>query len=213
MTITLYGHPISTCSKRVITVLKEKQIPFDFVTVNFAAGEHKSPEYLKNQPFGQIPYLKDGDFVIFESRAICRYLENKFKNQGTQLIPSDPQAYGLFEQGASIEQANFDPQASGLAFERMFKQFQGKTADEDRVKQLSEKLGAVLDVYETILSKQKYIGGNDVTLADLFHLPYGALLFAPQLNLGNLITDRAQVKAWWESLSSRQSWKDANEQK
>ena len=39
-----------------------------------------------------------------------------------------------------------------------------------------KKLEAKLDVYDQILSKQKYLGGDEVTLADLFHLPYGSLL-------------------------------------
>jgi glutathione S-transferase len=37
-------------------------------------------------------------------------------------------------------------------------------------------LGKKLDVYEQILSKQKYLAGDEVTLADLFHLPYAELL-------------------------------------
>lgn len=32
----------------------------------------KSPEWLEKQPFGQMPYLEDGDFVVFESRAIAK---------------------------------------------------------------------------------------------------------------------------------------------
>jgi glutathione S-transferase len=57
MVLKLYGHPVSTCTKRVATVFHEKNIPFEFYTVDFAKAEHKSPEYKTKQPFGQIPYL------------------------------------------------------------------------------------------------------------------------------------------------------------
>ena len=51
-------------------------------------------------------------FVYLESRAICRYLETKYKGQGTELIPSkDAAAQGLFEQGVSIETSYFDSSA------------------------------------------------------------------------------------------------------
>ncbi len=58
-----------------------------------------------------------------ESRAICRYLEAKYKGKGTELIPTNVEALGLFEQAASIESFNFDPYASGIVFERVFKKY------------------------------------------------------------------------------------------
>jgi len=60
--------------------------------------------------------------IHLESRAICRYLELKYKGQGTELIPSkNAAAQGLFEQAASIETSYFDPYASHIVFERVFK--------------------------------------------------------------------------------------------
>jgi glutathione S-transferase len=57
MVLTLYGVPVSTCTQRVTTVLLEKKVAFKFVEIDFPKGEHKSAEYLKKQPFGQIPVL------------------------------------------------------------------------------------------------------------------------------------------------------------
>jgi glutathione S-transferase len=57
MVLKLYGHPISTCTKRVATVLHEKGVPFEMHTIDFVKAEHKSSEYRTKQPFGQIPYL------------------------------------------------------------------------------------------------------------------------------------------------------------
>jgi glutathione S-transferase len=58
-----------------------------------------------------------------ESRAICRYLETKYKGKGNELIPKDVKSQGLFEQAASIEISYFDPYASGLVYERAFKKY------------------------------------------------------------------------------------------
>jgi glutathione S-transferase len=57
MVLTLVGSPISTCTKRVATVLKETNTPFKFVPVDLMKGEQKAPEFLAKQPFGQVPYL------------------------------------------------------------------------------------------------------------------------------------------------------------
>ena len=189
MAIKLYGPAMSTCVKRVLTTLKEKGLEYELVPVDLSKGEHKSEAFREKQPFGVVPVLEDDGFVIYESRAICRYLEAKYKGQGTELIPTgDVQALGIFEQGASIETGYYDACVSGIVFEKLFKPMFGwGEADEARVKTLAEKLATNLDVYDKILSKQEYIGGKTFTLADIYHLPYGALLFAPQVDYGNLI--------------------------
>ena len=61
--------------------------------------------------------------MLFESRAIARYIEAKYPTQGTPLVPTEPKANALFEQAASIETADFDPSASGLTFEKAFKRY------------------------------------------------------------------------------------------
>jgi glutathione S-transferase len=100
MVIKIHGSPFSTCTKRVLTVCAEKNIPYELVTLNFAIAEHKTPAFLALQPFGKVPVLEDDGLFVFESRAICKYLEVKFAGQGTKLMPdmTDVKAYGLFEQ-------------------------------------------------------------------------------------------------------------------
>ena len=123
MVLTLYGNSHSTCTARVRTVLEELSIPHEFVEVDFSRpGVLKTPEVLAVQPFGQIPYIDDDGFKLFESRAICRYLAIKYGGIG-KLIPdpSDVQKTALFDQAASIEVTNFDPPASGLGFEIIVK--------------------------------------------------------------------------------------------
>jgi glutathione S-transferase len=110
--------------------LEEKNIPFELQTIDWAVAEHKSPAYLAKQPFGVIPYLDDDGFIIFgnpplicltlESRAIVRYLEQKFKGQGTELLPTDLKALGLAEQGAYIESEDFAKPAGALIKETVF---------------------------------------------------------------------------------------------
>jgi glutathione S-transferase len=100
MALKLYGVAASTCTKRVLTTLVEKNVPYELVTINVAGAEHKGPEHLKRQPFGKVPALEDDGFIVFESRAICKYIAKKYAGQGTKLIPEDGdlKGYGLFEQ-------------------------------------------------------------------------------------------------------------------
>jgi len=207
MVLKLVGNPLSTCTRRVAVVLKEKKVPFEIVTIDLAKGEHKGPEFLAKQPFGQVPYLDDDGFILFESRAIGRYIATKYHNQGTPLIPdpSDLKATALLEQAACIEQANFDPFASGIAYERVFKPMRGGKADEEHVKSLFATLNAKLDAYDVILGKQKYLAGDNVTVVDLFHLPYGAMLGMVGFDVLE-DSKRPNVVRWWKDITSRESW-------
>ncbi|KAJ1305638.1 hypothetical protein OPQ81_000635 [Rhizoctonia solani] len=213
VTVKLYGMPYSTCTKRVWTTAKEIGVDVKIIPIDLATGAHKKPEYLDNyHPFGIIPVLEDEDGTkIFESRAIARYLVAKYAPDSALLpSPSNPKAYGLFEQAASIEYSTFDPPASSLAFEKVFAPMRGLQTNDELVKKYVETLNAKIDGYERILSKQKYLAGDTFTLADLFHLPYGAMVaqLAPEV-----LSSKPNVKRWWDDISSRDSWKAAQDLK
>jgi glutathione S-transferase len=59
MVLKLHGVLQSTCTSRVRIAAAEAGVELEFIPVDFKAGEHKSPEYLKLQPFGQVPVLED----------------------------------------------------------------------------------------------------------------------------------------------------------
>src|SRR5580698_648865 len=96
----IYGNPMSTCTRKVLTVLAEKQAKFEFVNVDLGTGGHKKPEYMAaHQPFGQVPALEDGDFKLYESRAMIRYIDEVVSGQS--LTPKEPKARALMEQWIS----------------------------------------------------------------------------------------------------------------
>src|SRR5580704_17261538 len=79
-----------TRSIRARWTLQELGVPFDAVTVNLIAGEHRRPEFLAMNPAGKVPVLVDGDVVLTESIAIVVYLAEKFPEKG--ILPADPGA-------------------------------------------------------------------------------------------------------------------------
>ena len=71
-----------TRSIRVRWTLQELGVPFDAMTVNMMAGEHRSPQFLELNPAGKLPVLVDGDFVLTESIAAVLYLAEKYPERG-----------------------------------------------------------------------------------------------------------------------------------
>lgn len=120
MVLRIYGHSKSTSVQRVLVVLKEKQVQYELVPVDFFGGEHTQAPFLRKNPFGQIPYIDDDGFILYESLAISKYIAVKYARQGTPLLPnpSDLRATALFEAACSIEENNFLPFASGIVEEK-----------------------------------------------------------------------------------------------
>ena len=122
MVLKIHGNAQASCTKRVLTVCEELGLPYELLPIDFQNKAHKAPAYLALQPFGQMPVIDDDGFILFESRAIGRYLARQYGHE-TRLIPdpADVRKTALFEQAASIELTNFDPSAYGLAVENIFK--------------------------------------------------------------------------------------------
>jgi len=207
MILELTGSPHSTCTQRVLIIANELGLEISLKPIDFSKGEHKTLDYLKYQPFGQVPYLVDGDFVLFESRAICRYLARKYGKGKLLANESDIVSQAMFDQGASIEMADFDPSISGIVAEKVFSRYRGLEPDEAKVDKYIQTCKLKLEGYERILAKQKYLCGDEITMVDLFHLPYGTMA-EPFIPGG--FEEHPNVSRWWGGLKSRDSWVKAS---
>ncbi len=72
MVLKLYGSAMST--SRVLVTLIELNLPYELIPIDISKGEQKADSFLKLQPFGKVPVLDDDGFIMYESRAICKYL-------------------------------------------------------------------------------------------------------------------------------------------
>jgi len=205
--IKIFGNPVSTCTQRVLTVIKAKGLEYEMVE---SFGIMKSPEFIsERQPFGQVPAIQDGDFKLYESRAICLYLASKYADKGDSLLPSptDTEAMAKVYQGFSIESFNFDPYVSNIAVELVFKPRRGETTDQARLEHSVNTLETKLKAYDAILAKSKYLTGDKLTVVDLFHLPYGSMAIA--LGKGKGFETNPNVARWWKDITSYEPWKFA----
>ncbi|KAL9315974.1 hypothetical protein ACSQ67_016975 [Phaseolus vulgaris] len=205
MVVKVYG-PHCASTKRVLVCLLEKEVEFEVVPVDLTKGEHKDPKFLKLQPFGVVPVIQDGDYTLYESRAIMRYYADKYRSQGVELLGRTAEERGVVEQWLEVEAHNFHPPAYDLAVHLLFAPLFGMTPDPKVIEESEAKLLKVLDVYEERLSKSKYLGGDFFSLADISHLPF-TYFIVNQMNKGYLIKERKHVSGWWDDISSRPSWK------
>ena len=198
MTIKIFGHPMSTCTRKVLMTLAETNTPHEFVLVDFAKGEHKQAPHIQRQPFGQVPAMQDGDFELYESRAMCRYINEKANGP---LIPRDLRDRARMEQWISVETSNFTGPVMKFVFHHIFQRHQTPETLETAGGQLDTALG----IMDKQLAAHPFIAGGSFTLADVSFMPY--IEYAMNTPAKEHFTKHAHVTAWWNKISERPTWR------
>jgi glutathione S-transferase len=193
----VYGHPMSTCTRKVLTTLIETNTPYELILVDFATGEHKKPAHLARQPFGQVPALEDDGFHMYESRAICRYIDEKARGG---LRADDLTGRARVEQWMSVETSNF----SGSAMKFIYQHVMQRPQTQEVLDTAQKALDLALETMEKQLSEEPFIAGRKFTLADICFMPYLEYLQASPVK--ESIAKRPHVSAWWQKISERPSW-------
>ncbi len=135
--------------------------------VDMKLQEHKSPGFLKLNPFGQVPVLEDGDVVIRDSNAILLYLAEKYDEKRTYL-PRDPVARAhVYEWLATAA----GPLYLGPARARVIKAF-GRDGDHDQAAVVALMLLGVMNDH---LAERPWLVGGGPTLADIACYSYIAV--------------------------------------
>ena len=148
---------------RVRWALEEAGLPYRVEGVPF---RDRGAEHFAHQPFGQVPWLTDGDISIFESGAILLHLGER---SGT-LMPADPRGRAqvlewLFAALNSVEMAS-------LPWSLM--KFSGDGGDTPMAKRLDAFLKARLQHLEPVLASGEWLAGSfsvaDILMADVLRL-------------------------------------------
>ncbi|KAF5350661.1 hypothetical protein D9756_008527 [Leucocoprinus leucothites] len=203
--VKVFGWFASGPSLMVALFCYEKNVPFEWVSIELPKGAQKDPEYMaKVNPHGLVPALEDNGFAMFESRAIARYLDEKYPNQGTQFFPKDLEKRALVDSAMYAEAFQHFNFGGNMVFEVLNKRFFNLPTDEKDVEFRKKNLFATYDTYERILSKQKYIAGDELTVADLAHIPVSYRL-THEAGL-DFTEGRPNVKRWLNELWARESW-------
>lgn len=158
-------------------------IPIEIVPVDFLGGEHKSPEFLKLNAFGEIPVLADGDLILRDSHAILVYLARKAGAEAW--LPSEPADMATVVQWLATDSNEIfhGPNAA-----RLHDKF-GYDLDVDLARRRAHSVLALIDSH---LANRDWLALERPTLADIGCFPYIAL--APE---GGVPLDGyAAIRGW-----------------
>lgn len=201
--IIVHSIPGSPYGRVVLATCIEKSAPYRLQPIT--PGQHKQPAYLALHPFGRIPAIEDGDFRLYETQAISRYVDAVY-GEPRALTPNDPKTEARMNQVIGVIDWYFFTAGSAatLGFNRVVAPKLGFPVDEAAAIAAIPQTRNCIDVLAGFLGKNAYIAGDAFTLADIHagcHLDL--LSGAPE---AVEMYQGTPIPAWLERLAARPSF-------
>lgn len=200
--IVLYGYRYSVYLRIVRMTLLEKGIGWTHVEIDPFAKIIPA-DYLALHPFGRVPTLKHGDFVLYETAAITRYVDEAFA--GPRLQPGGPQERARMNQVIAIADSyGYWPMVRQVFSPRVFNAALGTVPDESVIVEGIARSHAVLGALEKLVGGSPFLAGDALTLADI-HLAAMMAYFTAAEDGRTALSAYPGLSAWWAGMSGFQS--------
>ncbi len=160
----IYGHFMSAPANQVRLTASAIGAEHDYVHVDLATQEQKTPEYQAINPLGRVPALDDDGFKLSESNAISRYLACR---QGDcALYPNDAKARATIDQWMDYSSHHVRAAMAKVLFNTLFAPMMGMEVDEKSMAEGREQLSNALPHVNAALEKNAFLAGDAMTIAD-----------------------------------------------
>ena len=199
---TVYSIPGSPYGRATLIALEEKGAAYRLSPV--APGTFGSPEHMARHPMAKVPVLQHGDFMVYETQAILRYLDRVLPHPC--LTPSDPRAAARMDQAMNVNDCYlFNGVSNTIGFQRVVgPRVMGLTPDEAIIAAALPRGRQVFGVLAGLLGEGPYFGGEALSLADI--------LLAPQVDFFRELPEWAELGgphprlgAWLDRMNARPS--------
>lgn len=202
MPLELHGYRYSVYLRIVAMTLTEKGVPWTHVEVD--PFDKPIPEtYLALNPFGRVPTLVHDGFVLYETTAITRYVDEAFAD--TPVQPADPKERARMNQIIAVADSyGYWPMVRQVFSHRVFRPAQGSAGDEAVIAEGLQKSKAVLAALDRLAAGGPFLAGSSLSLADL-HLGAMVAYFAAAAEGRFELLRHARLSEWWAALSIRQA--------
>jgi len=198
--LRILGKASSINVRKVLWTCAELEIPFE--REDWGSGFHSTntPDFLKLNPCAMVPVIQDGDFTLWESNTIIRYLASRYG--GAQLYPTEPMARARVDQWIDWQASELNRSWSYplMSLVRKSPDYQDGTALAVGIEQWSKNM-EILD--RQLESTGAYVSGNEFSLADI---PIGLSVnrwFETPLKHLHL----PAVSAYYERLNQREGYR------
>lgn len=193
--LRIWGRISSINVRKAVWAAQELGLEFERIDAGGAFGVVKTPEYIAMNPNSVVPTLVDGDFVLWESNVVVRYL--CAKHSMGNLYPVDLQERFDAERWMDWQQTTFSPSGRNAFWELI--RVPEAERDAKKIEASIASTEPLLDRLEDHLSKHAFMSSNRLTMADIplaceVHRWFG---------LGVSTKKRPHLEAWYAKILAR----------
>jgi len=201
MAVTLHGYSYSVYLRIARMTMLEKGVAWSHIEIDPFADEIP-PDYLALNPFGRVPTLDDDGFVLYETTAITRYIDEAF--DGPSLQPEAPRERARMNQIIAIADSyGYWPMVRQVFSQRVFNA-RRRMPDEAVVAEGLARSRKVLAALESLAGGGDFLVGDRLSLADL-HLGAMVAYFTAADEGAAALGDYPKLGSWWGAFRNRKS--------
>ncbi len=197
--LEIWGRPFSSSVIPVIWALNEVKCEYRLQLAGGSFGKLKSDSYAKINPNRMIPAIKDGDFTLWESHAIVRYISSRYGNGF--LWPKDQKIRAIADQWMDW--------SASRAFSPVIQLFFATVRTEPELRNmckinvLRDEATNTLKILDEHLKERAFVSGDTFTMGDI---PLGCVVYR-YLNVDVERPELTHLQAWYERLSKRPAYR------
>ena len=200
--LKIWGRKNSSNVRKALWIAEELGIPYQSLDAGGAFGLVEGAEYRAKNPNGRVPMIEDGDFVLWESNTIVRYLAARYAPDSA-FYPADIQARAAADKWMDWTTSTladpFKPVFWGVL--RTPPEQQDWAQINDGIKTLHD----LLRVVDKVLGKQPYLSGDELGMGDI---PLGSFIYA-WFEMPIERPPLPALEAWYERLKTRPAYQKA----
>ena len=197
----LHGPAYSTYVRTARLALTEKGVDYDLDHFDFMQGFPDAQ--IARHPFNRVPAFTHDEFVLYETVAICRYVDEAF--DGPPLQPADAKGRARVTQICSLlDSYAYAPAIGKIVIERLVSPMLDREPDEAVIADALPAAEKAYGVLEDFLGDRSFLVGDRLSLADLHLAPnYAYFLMTPE---GKAITQsKPSLRRWWDGIREREA--------
>jgi glutathione S-transferase len=198
--LRIWGRRNSINVQKVMWTVGELAVPHERIEAGMAFGIVDTAEFRGRNPNGLIPVIEDDGIVVWESNAIVRYLAAKHAT-GTWM-PGSNLGRARAEMWMDWQQTTLTP-GIGPVFMGLVRTPPEKR-DSAAIEAGRKKTEAAMRVLDAHLESRQYMGGTNLTIADLALGPVAYRWYALPIERPSL----PALKAWYDRLAARPAFKE-----
>ncbi|MEM5515790.1 glutathione S-transferase family protein [Henriciella sp. AS95] len=183
----LYEHPLSPYAQKVKISLREKGIEFES-RPPAGLGTGADSDFLRGNPRGEVPFLRDGDAAIFDSTVILEYIEDRWPSP--PMLPQTPVERARARQIEEVMDTHYEAINWGLGELNYFERAEGELKA-TMEKRAGKQIAGLHDWLERRLGNRTWFNGETFGWADLCVFPHvnGSTRFGFEPKLGSALSD------------------------